>query len=217
MDPALTARTRLLYETVADSYARLVAYDRFEPQIDRAMIVDFVERLSDGEPSVTILDAGCGTGRLIGLLRSLNPRVSPVGVDLSPAMLEHARAAHPDVQFIEADCSALPLPDGALDGILAWYSIIHTPPADLADLFREFRRVLREGGLVLLGFQSGSGERRRPRAYGHDVDLLAYLHDTSTVAGALRAVGFSIDISLDRGPRRREKLPQGFVLAQVEP
>lgn len=217
MDPELTARTRFLYETVADSYATLVADVDFEPSIDHALILDFVEQLTSHAEAPRVLDAGCGTGRLIGHLRALNERIVPTGVDLSPAMLVHARASHPDVAFLEADLMALPLADESFDGVLAWYSIIHTAPAALPDLFHELRRVLRPGGLLLLGFQAGTGERVRAGAYGHDVELHAFLHNTASVRNALLAADLTTDTTVDRGPRRNERLAQGFVLARAEP
>jgi len=129
-------------------------------------------------------------------------------------MLAHARSANPGVSFVEADLAALPFPDHHFHGVLAWYSIIHTAPHALPDLFRELRRVLRPGGLLLLGYQAGVGERIRTGAYGHDIELHAYLHSTPYVEAALRSVDMLVDIKLDRAPRRQERLPQGFVLAR---
>jgi hypothetical protein len=50
---------------------------------------------------------------------------------------------------------ALDLADGVLGGIVAWYSIIHTPPQRLPVTFAEFGRVLSPGGHLLLAFQAG--------------------------------------------------------------
>lgn len=207
-------RTRAFYQTVADAYALLVADVGFEGALELSLIADFVDQLAHGE-RVDIVDAGCGTGRMIGHLRSLSASVRPIGVDLSPAMLAHARAAHPDVELVEAPLQRMSLPGESADGIHAWYSVIHTSPADLPEVLSEFRRVLRPGGLVLLGFQSGFGERRRSGAYGHDIELHAYLHDTAAVSSALTAARFVVEVRMDRGPRREERLPQGFVMARA--
>ena len=79
--------------------------------------------------------------------------LSAFGVDLSPAMIVVARRAHPGLQFNEGSMTALDLTDGVLGGIVAWYSIIHTPPERLPVVFAEFYRVLGPGGHLLLAFQ----------------------------------------------------------------
>jgi SAM-dependent methyltransferase len=85
------------------------------------------------------------------------------GIDLSPSMVEVARRAYPGVPFDEGSMSDLDWADGALGGIVAWYSIIHIPPDELPPLFAEFRRVLAPGGYVLLAFQVGDERIRVER------------------------------------------------------
>ncbi|KRA25778.1 hypothetical protein ASD65_16115 [Microbacterium sp. Root61] len=143
MDDALTAQTRDAYDVVAAKYAQLLPDTRYEADLDLAMIGHFVQQL--GGPAA-VLDAGCGTGRMIGHLHSLGGDLTVTGVDLSPAMLDRARAAHPDTVLLEGELARLPVDDAQFDGVLAWYSIIHTPPHDLDAAFSEFFRVLRPVG-----------------------------------------------------------------------
>jgi SAM-dependent methyltransferase len=78
----------------------------------------------------------------------------------------HDRAvlpARPDLRFDEGSLTAVDAADGALGGIVAWYSIIHMPPEELPVVFAEFRRVLAPGGHLLLAFQVGDEPlQRRP-------------------------------------------------------
>jgi SAM-dependent methyltransferase len=65
----------------------------------------------------TVLDAGCGTGRLLAALKPSRG----VGVDLSPKMVEVARHAHPDLEFIVGDIESpgmMKQIDGKFDIIL---------------------------------------------------------------------------------------------------
>ncbi|AMM22402.1 hypothetical protein AX769_12425 [Frondihabitans sp. PAMC 28766] len=207
------AQTRAAYDTVAASYAQLLPDVAFEAPLDLAMIADFVEELPRG---AQVLDAGCGAGRMLTLLADLEPSLVLTGADLSPGMVAQARSSHPGVAMIEAANASLPFPDGEFDGILAWYSIIHTQPGELGPVVSEFRRVLRSGGVVLLGFQAGTGVHERSGAYGHEVGLLrSYLHETDAVATRLERSGFRILARLDRAARPSEKDGQGFVLAQA--
>jgi SAM-dependent methyltransferase len=201
---------REAYDLAAANYAQEIPDTAYESALDLAMIRLFVEVLGEG---VRVLDAGCGTGRMTTHLRALHPPLELIGVDLSPGMLAQARLAVPDVEFVEGDLAALPFADASFDGVLAWYSIIHTPDDGLPAVFAELRRIARPGGPVLLGFQAGSGERLIPHAYGHDLDLLAYRHDVDAVAAALTQAGFEVHTRLDRSPRGEfERSHQGFVL-----
>lgn len=204
---------RAAYDLISTTYAELLPDTSFEAPVDLGMLAEFAERLG---PDPRVLDAGCGTGRTIPYLASLGV-VDVVGTDLSPAMVERAQAAHPALTFAAAPLAAQPFDDGGFDGVLAWYSIIHTHPDDLGAVAREFRRVLRADGVALLGFQVGSGDRTSTRAYGHDLEFSARLHEPAEVAAVFAAEGFVVDSVLRRGPRRNlafEKHPQGFVLVR---
>jgi len=81
-------------------------------------------------------------------------------------MVAVARRAHPDLRFDEGSMTALDLADGVLGGIVAWYSIIHTPPQRLPVTFTEFHRVLGPGGHLLLAFQAGDEKVHLEHGYG---------------------------------------------------
>ena len=206
-----TDATRRFYDTVAAAYAAVLPDTRAEAPLDLGMIAQFVADLPDSEG--LIVDAGCGTGRLLTHLAALG--VSPLtGVDLSPAMVAHARTAHPEIPIEVAELTALPFPDATVRGILCWYSIIHSDADEVAAICREARRVLRPGGVILLGFQAGSGNRRIERAYGHDIALNAVLHEPAAIARTLDEAGFDVTAVTERAARAREKHAQGFILAR---
>jgi SAM-dependent methyltransferase len=131
------------------------------------------------------------------------------GIDLSPEMVAVARRTHPDLRFDEGSMTALDLEDGALGGIVAWYSIIHTPPEKLPVIFAEFHRVLAPGGHLLLAFQVGDEPRHLEHAYGHAISLVAYRLSPGHVAELLSQAGLDVDARLIREPYEREKPRQG--------
>lgn len=174
------ARTRTVYDTVAENYAELVRTTGSEAVLDLAMLEDFAGRVPG---RARVLDAGCGPGRLT---RYLSDRgVDAFGTDLSPAMVRVARRLHPDLDFAVGSIDALDVESHSLSGVLAWYSIIHTPPAHLPIVLSELMRVLEPGGWLVTGHQSGWGDRRVPNAYGHDIDVTAHLYSAEHVAGAI--------------------------------
>ncbi|MGX9899400.1 class I SAM-dependent methyltransferase [Arthrobacter sp. SA17] len=144
------ASVRSAYDTVAASYSKMLPDASFEAPLDRAMINAFVEYVNAAEVT-SVLDAGCGSGRMSGLLAAQGALVS--GVDLSPAMIAIARREHPDLAFEVADLSQLPTEDAQFGGVFAWYSIIHTAPAELPRLFAEFFRVLASGAFCCSAFR----------------------------------------------------------------
>jgi ubiquinone/menaquinone biosynthesis C-methylase UbiE len=211
---ALRDQTKAAYDTVAATYAVVLPDTSFEASLDLAMIQNFVDQLRDREDA-HVLDAGCGAGRMITYLNSLDEDLTITGVELSPTMIEHAKSMHPDNVIVEGDLAALPFPDSSVDGVLAWYSVIHTPTHELAAIFNECHRILRPSGLILVAYQSGTGERLIFHPYGLDVELRAFLHKTPLAEAALHAAGFVIQASLDRAPRATELHSQGFVLAKA--
>ena len=146
-------------------------------------------------------------------LRARRPGVRLSGLDASTEMVRLARNAQPEAQIVVGDLATLPFDAEQFGGVLAWYSIIHSPPADLAQVFAEVHRVLRPGGKALFAFQSGTGSRTIANAYGHDVELQAFLHSTSELTPALRTARLEVDTVLDRPARDSEKYPQGFIIA----
>lgn len=213
MDGALKEQTREIYDVVAASYARAVPDTSYEAAPDLALVQHMVSELGDRQPA-RVLDAGCGAGRMMTYLRSLDSSLDVTGVDLSPLMVEEARAISPSADIREGDIEALPFDTDQFDAVLAWYSIIHTRPADLPPIFVEFHRVLRPDGMLLVAFQAGAGERVIRQAYGHEVELRAFLHRTPDVVRALGETGFAPHSQLERTARASERHDQAFILSR---
>ncbi|WJL97202.1 class I SAM-dependent methyltransferase [Microbacterium sp. ET2] len=213
MRDELREQTRGAYNVVAADYAAMIPDTSFEAPLDLAMIDEFVRR-ADARPSRRVLDAGCGAGRMLTHLQSASPRLEVTGVDLSEEMIALAQQAHPTARFVHADITDTPFEAEQFDAVLAWYSIIHLAPPQLQNVVTEFARLLAPGGLILLSYHVGAGERQLIKPYGHDIELRAFLHQTDGVVEMLAAAGFGIIARLDRSPRKTERHAQGFVLAE---
>ncbi|MGH3804460.1 MAG: class I SAM-dependent methyltransferase, partial [Pseudonocardiaceae bacterium] len=109
----------------------------------------------------------------------------------------------------------LGLADSSVGGIVAWYSIIHTPPERLPEVFAEFRRVLSPGGQLLIAFQVGDERVRLEHAYGHEISLDVYRLAPDRIVELLRDAGFALHARLVREPQEPEKLPQAYLMAQA--
>ena len=206
---------RHAYDTVAADYAARLPDTRAEAPLDLAMIEAFAAAVRSGEDA-RVLDAGCGTGRMSRYLADRGCLVS--GVDLSPGMVAMARRAHPDLAFAVGSLTGLPHADDQFAGVLLWYSIIHTPPSGQARIFAEAARVLRPGGHLLVGFQSGQGTRDVSAAYrrfGHEVELERYCYTADEVASQLEGSGLREVCRLVRRAQGTERDDQAVLLAQV--
>lgn len=205
------ARVRFAYDVVAESYARLLPDASFEAPEDRGMIEAFATHVLEGNAR-SVVDAGCGSGRMTRVLSSLG--VDTSGIDLSAAMIDVARRTCPELGFEVAELGNLPYADMQLGGVFAWYSIIHSAPHELPGVFAEFFRVLAPGGYTLISFQVGEGSRHISRAYGHDVSMVAELFGPAAVIHDLTRSGFKVVAQMSREPGPREKSPQAVLLAQ---
>ena len=184
-----------------------------EGAIDRSLLSAFVELVAV-RPGVQVADVGCGPGRVAAFLARHGLGV--VGVDVSTALLELARLAHPGIAFEEGRLDDLPISDSSLAGAICWYSIIYTPPAHLAAVFTELSRVLEPGGYLLLAFQAGNGEAiHRSDVHGSGLPLTSYRHGVNDIALRLAADNFEVRATTERLPELdHETTPQAFVFAR---
>ncbi|WP_406100090.1 class I SAM-dependent DNA methyltransferase [Streptomyces sp. NBC_01013] len=205
--PTLPA-TRAYYDTVAEDYAERVKLPFAQDVLGRAMLGAFAEEVrTDG--GLPVADLGCGPGHVAAHLAGLGLSVS--GVDLSSRMVDIARRGHPGLRFEVGSMDALGYPDGGLGGIVAWWSILHTPPDLLPRLFAEFRRVLTPGGRLLLGFHAGDGEAYTGQKRDNGVAYSIHLLDPARVGAQLEQAGFTVTAQLIG---EGEKWPQACVLAR---
>ena len=205
---------RAAYDTAAEDYRTLVRGGIKLGTVYHALLVDFAERVVAGGGG-PVADVGCGPGVVTGMLADLGLDVR--GVDLSPRMIELARRDHPNLRFDVGPMAALSYGDGELAGVLAWWSIIHTPPEEQPALFRELHRVLAPGGHVLTGFHAGDEYVHSSHAYGHDVSLHAWLLSPDEVARAATSAGFDVLLRLTTAPEGRQKNPQASLLFRKPP
>jgi SAM-dependent methyltransferase len=220
-EPEYLTATRAAYDTVAANYATRLADALDSNPFDRAVLAlyaDLVRSAASGGRT-RVVEIGCGPGRITAHLAGLG--LDMLGIDLSPAMIEQARSRHPDLEFRVGDMTAPDLLPGDAAGLVAWYSLIHIPPAEHPAVLTGFRRALAPGGHLLLAFHAGDERRHITDAYGHSA--LAYdayrLPPERLEQRAVQA-GFRPVARLVREPISTpigsEKTPQAYLLLRAE-
>lgn len=196
----LSDPVRATYDAVAREYDRQLGGELAGKPVDRALLRALVELVVSG----TIADVGCGPGHVTRFLAELHTDV--IGVDLSPAMIAIAQERAPAVRFRVGSMLRLAEADGAWQGAVSLYSIIHLTPAERLTAFREFARVIRPGGFLLLAFHVDSPDfavgqvNHITEWFGHHVELDGYFLDPEEIATQVTAAGFSLIARTDRAP-----------------
>jgi SAM-dependent methyltransferase len=108
----------------------------------------------------TVADIGCGNGRYLAGLARRGHGGRLLGVDRSPGMLRAAGEQAPTARLLAGDAAALPLSEHSCDIILVMHMLYYLPHPDA--VLREFRRVARRGGRVLIGL-NGPGHLQEMR------------------------------------------------------
>ena len=132
--------------------------------------------------------AGCGVGK---------------GSEHEAAeLLEHARARHPEGEYVECGAEAMPFKDGEFDVVVCQFSVMFFP--DRVAAYREALRVLGPGGSFFFNVWDRIEENEIPMAVSDAVaelfpgDPPQFLrrtphgyHDTETITSELREAGFA--------------------------
>jgi ubiquinone/menaquinone biosynthesis C-methylase UbiE len=175
------------------------AYDRHVPPGFRGMYRRVAADVAaTAPPGGTVLDAGCGSGRLALEIARRRPDLRVHGVDLEQGMVDvatrHAeRASLADrVAFTVADLADLPLPDDSADLIVSTASLHHW--VDVRPVLASLDRVLRPDG----------------RLWIYDLRLIP--------AGRVRAAAAALGRRVDRTLVRTGRLPAAlFQRLAIEP
>ena len=133
-----------------EDYQRRVE-ERLAGEEDPHGEVRFVERYSPD----TVLDAGCGTGRVA--IELAHRGYDVVGVDASESMLSTARGLGPTVRWVCADLGDLDLGRQFAVVVMAGNVPLFTPPGTTAAVVAGCARHLAPHGRLIAGFQLGKG------------------------------------------------------------
>lgn len=99
-------------------------------------------------PGKRVLDVACGEG--YGTCMLAEKAVSAIGLDLDADAVAHARAKYSlaNLEFLQGNCTALPLPDASIDLAISFETLEHH--AEHEAMLAELRRILAPDGVLLI-------------------------------------------------------------------
>ncbi len=137
-------------------------------------------------------------------------------------MIEISRERSSKLTFMVGSMLQLPVGDEAWSGVVALYSIIHLNADERAIACREFARVIRPGGWLLLAFHVDSDEFAAGQVnhvtswFDQRVELDGYFLDPSDLVVELETAGFTVMVEVRRQPDAAIEYPSRrcYLLAQ---
>jgi predicted TPR repeat methyltransferase len=196
-----------------EAYVRAL-FDQYAPKFETALVDDLgyrgpallfkavlAARLAIRKPAFfkRAIDLGCGTG----LAATAFAREADhfIGIDLSPRMIEQARATGLYAQLEVADMTQglREKPDASADLVLAADAMVYL--SDLTPLLREVKRVLVSGGLLAFTVETHGGD---------GVILgegLRYAHSAGYVRASISDAGLTLSRCEDLSARNEDNAP----------
>ncbi len=146
--------------------------------------VHWLARLLPPGPA-NILDAGCGTGGMIKALHAAHPEWRATGLDFMPLACDLARE-RTGAEIVQGSITGLPFADAKFDAVISADVVCQV--ADGAQALREFARVVRPGGVVLVNVPAF----RWLWSYHDDTCQTKHRYTRGEMAALFREAGLSV-------------------------
>jgi ubiquinone/menaquinone biosynthesis C-methylase UbiE len=140
------------------------SYDAIAPEYNNWTIdhspkrMDYVGRLLKLLPgsgqAISVLELGCGAGEPVAKHLLTFPNFTLTANDLSSAQIDLGKKALGEerVKWIQGDMMGLSFADASFDAVMGFYSIIHLPRDEQAEMLGRVQRWLKPGGYMLINF-----------------------------------------------------------------
>jgi len=191
----INEKTRKSFNLAAEKYYALFKDEMRQKEYDRLLLDRFAGNF---DSKSTICDRGCGPGHITRYL--FDKGLDVFGVDISEKCIEIAKRENPEMRFQVMDMTRLDIADESIDGIISFYSIIHTPKQFVNRLFCEFNRVLMKHGRILIVVKKGDMEGYVDELEGFKTRLYFTHFKEEEIRNYFEANGFKVIFLETRQP-----------------
>lgn len=185
----ITQQNKIAYNYLAETYAK-----EWSNKPDIQLADTFIGFLS---PSARILDVGCGPGQYS--LYFYKHGFEVIGVDFSEKMVSIAKTLCDKVEFYIQDMRNLSFRDNEFDALWVCSSFVHIPTEESMQVLKEFKRILREDGILFINAVIGDlpyrleTEQEIGGSYKGNGRYFQWYPNSSSFIEILNTVGFFVE------------------------
>lgn len=192
--------TRESYNKAAQKYYDLFHDELEGKKFDRDYLDKFLRLFNSNS---VICSVGCGPcGHVEKYIYDKGFNVT--GIDISEKCIEIANKNNSQIKFEVGDLSKINYEDNYFDGIVSYYSIIDTPKIYLDKIFKEFNRVLKPNGYLLIVAKEGSTEGYESNLLEIKTKIYFTLFTEDEIRLVLERNGFDVEDMTIREPNPDE-------------
>lgn len=196
------------YDSESADYASKYKDEIESKPFDQYILQRFISFLNTNDK---VCEIGCGPAQVTKYVRNLK-QLHYLGLDLSCLMLREGAHLNENVPFINSNMMSMPFRDQTLNGIIAFYAIVHNTNEDLKNIITEIHRVLKQKGVLVISYHIGDDIITVKK---DSIDISYFFHDYESVDKILSECGFKYIESVARKPYIGTEYPsnRGYVLA----
>jgi ubiquinone/menaquinone biosynthesis C-methylase UbiE len=177
------------YNIAGKNYYKLFHDDINKHKYDQQLLSKFLTLL-DEEP--IICDLGCGpAAQYSGFIKESCKEVH--AVDISENNIKIAQEKHSNIKYHCSDMTKTEFKNNFFNGLLSFYSLFHIPKSETYTVFKEFYRILKPNGVLLLVTHKGNYENTFTDIWDHtNLSIFANFHMENEIEKPVLKNGFNI-------------------------